>query len=116
MNAGVWRALALGGHLALLAVVAAWAGWLAEPGQSPRALRLLVGAGPLLLILPGLARGRPRARVIASLLVLAYFTHGVVEAWAGPRHLLGWLELAAASVAFAGCALWQRAAASAARA
>ena len=103
------RTLALGGQLALLAVVVAWAGWLAPAGGQPAALRAAVLALPLLLPLPGLLRGRRRAHLWAALVTLPYFTHGVVEAWAGSRPALAGLEIAAAVAAFSGCLLALRA-------
>ncbi len=103
------RTLAVGGLLALLGVVVAWAGWLAPAGAQPPALRTAVAALPLLLPLPGLLRGRRRAHLWGALVTLPYFTHGVVEAWAGARPWLAGLEIAAAVAAFSGCLLALRA-------
>ena len=99
------RTLALGGQLALLAVVVAWAGWLGPAGGQPAALRAAVVALPLLLPLPGLLRGSRRAHLWAALVTLPYFMHGVVEVWAGGRPLLAGLEISAAVAAFGGCLL-----------
>ena len=106
---GTWHALAVGGHLALLALVAVWAGRLAEGVATPAWARVAVATAPLLVTLPGLLQARPRALVWASLVVLVYFTHGVVEAWAGPRRLPALLEIVLACLTFAGCALEARA-------
>lgn len=106
---GTWHALAVGGHLALLALVAVWAGRLAEGAAAPAWARVAAATAPLLVTLPGLLRARPRALVWVGLVVLVYFTHGVVEAWAGPRRLPALLEIVLACLTFAGCALEARA-------
>jgi uncharacterized membrane protein len=64
--------------LALVALLVLWETWLAplRPGGSWLALK----AVPLALVVPGLLRGVPRARNVAALLVLLYFTEGVVRA------------------------------------
>jgi len=97
------------------ALAAAWAGWLAEGAATPRWARVAAATAPLLATLPGLLRGRPRALVWTSLVLLLYFTHGVVEAWAGPRRLAALLEVALACLGFTGCALAARAKAQAGR-
>lgn len=70
-------ALAL--YLALIALTLTWEGWLAP--KAPLGLWLAVKALPLLLPLFGLLRGRARAYVWASLLVLLYLTEGLVLAY-----------------------------------
>ncbi len=68
------------GSLALLfALSIAWELWLAplRPGGSLVALKAL----PLLLALPGIARGRRHTYQWSSMLVLAYFAEGVARAW-----------------------------------
>lgn len=55
-----------------------WELWLAplRPGGSWLALKAL----PLALLLPGLARGSPRIRNVAALVLMLYFIEGVVRA------------------------------------
>ncbi len=62
--------------LALLEIL--WEAWLAplRPGGSWLALKAL----PLAILAPGLARGAVRARNLAVLLLLFYFTEGIVRA------------------------------------
>lgn len=64
---------------ALMLLCLAWELWLAplRPGGSWLALKAL----PLLAPFPGVLRGRIYTFKWALLLVLAYFTEGVVRAW-----------------------------------
>jgi uncharacterized membrane protein len=65
--------------IALIFLCVAWELWLApiRPGGSALALKAL----PLLLPLFGVLRGRRYTFQWASMLILAYFTEGVVRAW-----------------------------------
>jgi uncharacterized membrane protein len=92
--------LAAGASLvALILLCTAWELGLAplRPGGSWLALKAL----PLAAALPGVLRGRVYTHQWALLLVLAYFTEGVVRAWseAGPSGRLAGMEIAL-SVAF----------------
>lgn len=84
---------------ALLLLSLAWELWLAplRPGGSWLALKAL----PLLWILPGIARGRNYTYRASTMLILAYFTEGVVRGWSdsGLSATLGLVEIAL-SVAF----------------
>lgn len=64
---------------ALLLLCLAWELWLAplRPGGSWLALKVL----PLLWIAPGISRGRIYVYRASTMLILAYFTEGVVRAW-----------------------------------
>jgi uncharacterized membrane protein len=90
--------------LALIALCIAWEAWLAplRPGGSLLVLKAL----PLLLAMPGVWRHRLYTLQWASMLILLYFTEGVVRGWseAGLSARLGWLETALAVVFFV-CAL-----------
>lgn len=81
MTAAVHR-LAAATLIALVALCLAWELWLAplRPGGSWLALKVL----PLLPALPGVLRGRLYTFRWAMMLVLAYFTEGVVRAWSEP--------------------------------
>ena len=101
------RAAALGATIALVALIAlsvAWEWWLAplRPGGS----LLVLKAVPLLLASPGVVRQRLYTLQWASMLILLYFSEGVVRGWSdrGLSAGLGWLE-ATLSVAFFVCAL-----------
>ncbi|MFW5816573.1 MAG: DUF2069 domain-containing protein [Wenzhouxiangella sp.] len=70
--------------LGLVLVQLAWFGWLLPPEGSARGAALLLAAGPLALALPMVWRLKPRALVLTGLLLLIYFSIGVMEAWASP--------------------------------
>ena len=89
---------------ALIALSVAWEWWLAplRPGGSA----LVLKAVPLLLALPGVWRHRLYTLQWASMLILLYFTEGIVRGWSdhGTSALLAWLETALA-VGFFVCTL-----------
>ncbi len=82
------RPLALSLYFALLALTLLWESWLA-PSRYP-AFWLVLKLAPLLLLLPGLLRDRPKSFVLAGLLMLFYFTEGVVLAWTLRAQSLAW--------------------------
>ena len=82
--ARTWEHLALAAWLALLALQPAWHGWLAPPAALPRAWVVIIATVPIALPLLALRRSRERALLLASIVALAYFCHGVMEAWAAP--------------------------------
>ena len=94
-----WQGAATALLAALLLLCLAWELWLAplRPGGSWLALKAL----PLLWILPGIARGRNYTYRASTMLILAYFTEGVVRGWSdsGMSATLGLVETAL-SVAF----------------
>lgn len=71
--------LASASLIALIFLCVAWELWLApiRPGGSSLVLKAL----PLLLPLMGILKGRRYTYQWAPMLVLAYFTEGVVRAW-----------------------------------
>jgi len=74
--------------IALIFLCVAWELWLApiRPGGSSLVLKAL----PLLLPLMGILKGRRYTYQWAPMLVLAYFTEGVVRAWSD-KGLSAWL-------------------------
>ena len=76
------------GLIALIFLCLAWELWLApiRPGGSLLVLKTL----PLLLPLMGILKGRRYTYQWAPMLMLAYFTEGVVRAWSD-RGLSAWL-------------------------
>lgn len=82
--------------LALVALDLLWELWLAplRPGGSWLALKVV----PLAMVVPGLAGGNPRARNVAALLLLVYFTEGVVRAFS-ERGRAAWIAATAALLA-----------------
>ena len=105
----VLRVISLGGYFALLLLLVLWAVWLQPPAHLPVAFVLLMGVGPLLFPLRGLLHGRAYTHAWASMLLLLYFTHGIVEAWSRPplRSLALW-EVALSIVTLSAMALYAR--------
>ena len=78
-----------------------WWGWLADDG-TPRALLILLCAGPLLLPLRGLLHDRPRSYFWFDLLALGYFAGGVAGVWAsGGVNAVAWVQVVASVAGFA---------------
>ena len=75
--------------IALIFLCVAWELWLApiRPGGSWLVLKTL----PLLLPMMGILKGRRYTYQWAPMLVLAYFTEGVVRAWSDTGSLSAWL-------------------------
>ncbi|HQS82914.1 MAG TPA: DUF2069 domain-containing protein [Thiobacillus sp.] len=75
--------------IALIFLCVAWELWLAplRPGGSTLVFKAL----PLLLPLMGILKGRRYTYQWAPMLVLAYFTEGVVRAWSDLGSVSAWL-------------------------
>lgn len=82
MSARAYYRLALAAYLALIILTLAWEGWLAPAPNAPPGLWLMVKSLPLLLPLFGLLHGRRYTYQWSLFLILAYFTEGVVVAFA----------------------------------
>lgn len=103
------RGLVLGGYFGLLTLLLLWFTWLARPTQMPVSVVLLIFVGPLLLPLRGLLYQRSYTHAWTAFLVLIYFIHGVVEAWANPTERgLASLEIFFSMMLFSGCLLYIR--------
>jgi uncharacterized membrane protein len=91
--------VAIASLISLILLCLAWEGWLAP--LRPGGTLLVVKAAPLLLPLFGILRGKVYTFQWASMLILLYFTEGVVRAWSdhGLSATLGMLE-AGLSIAF----------------
>jgi uncharacterized membrane protein len=91
--------IAITSLIALILLCLAWEGWLAP--LRPGGTLLVIKAVPLLLPLFGILRGKVYTYQWASMLILLYFTEGVVRAWSdhGLSATLGMLE-AGLSVSF----------------
>jgi uncharacterized membrane protein len=100
--------LSVGSLLGLLFLCLAWELWLAplRPGGSYLALKAL----PLLFPLLGILKGRVYTYRWAIVLVLAYFTEGVIRAWSerGASAWLGGLEIVLALTFFFSAAFYAR--------
>lgn len=102
------RHLRLGASISLIMLIlvaVAWEGWLAplKPSGSLLILKVL----PLLLPLFGILKGKRYTYQWASMLILLYFTEGVVRAWAdqGLSAKLAMVEIAL-SVLFFICTIF----------
>ena len=84
MSQTVFRVMALGGYLGLWILLPAWYGWLSPSAALPLALVLGFLMLPLAFALPGMLRGKAYTHAWSSLLSLAYFGHGIGEAWTFP--------------------------------
>lgn len=86
--------------IALIALCVLWEGWLAplRPGGSTLVLKVI----PLLFPLFGILRGKIYTYQWASMLVLLYFTEGVVRAWSdkGLSANLAVLEIVLSTIFF----------------
>lgn len=84
----ILQAMSIVSLIALIFLCLAWELWLAplRPGGSFLVLKTL----PLLLPLMGILKGRRYTYQWAPMLVLAYFTEGVVRAWSDAG-LSAWL-------------------------
>ena len=82
-------------------------GWYGVHDSRPVALALLLL--PLLLPLRGLLKGNPYTFAWSSFLILIYFIHGVVEAYANPaaRHLASF-EILFSVTFYSGAVLYAR--------
>lgn len=96
---------AMASYAALFVLLLAWLTVLAPPPKPLISLSLLVLMVPLLLPLRGLLRGRRYTFAWSTLLILAYFAHGV--AGAASVGLARWLGLGeiALSLVFFGSAI-----------
>lgn len=105
-EAANWSALA--SLIALIFLCSLWEGWLApiRPGGSLLVLKAL----PLLAALPGTLRGKVYTAQWAALLVLAYFTEGVVRVWSerGWAQYLAGVEIVLAVMLFVSCLIYTR--------
>ncbi len=98
------HAATLGGILLLMGLLILWYGLL-----HPAPVWLAIWILPLLFPLRGLIRGRAYTHAWTSFLILAYFIHGVVEAWANPAaRLLAALEIVLSVTVYLGAILFAR--------
>jgi len=103
-----WRSFAAGSLIALILLSLAWELWLAplRPGGSWLALKAL----PLAIALPGILRGKRYTFQWASMLILFYFTEGVVRAWseAGASRALALTEIALTLIFYTAAVIYSR--------
>ncbi len=109
------RSVALASYLALIVVIVLWEGWLAPPTPAPRLFWLGLKLAPLVLPLYGMLRAKPKTYIVAALIVLLYFTEGVMLAYSAfkgteGRGVLAYAlaQTALAIVFFVGAAFYSR--------
>jgi uncharacterized membrane protein len=90
------------GALALLQIV--WHAWLLPPTRMPVAVALLIALLPLALPLL-YWRAPARALLLAGMISLFYFCHGVAEAYAAPgERVFAGIEIVLAVIVILACA------------
>ena len=83
-----WSQLMLAAYLCSLAWQVIWHGLLPPPYGSRNAWLAIFACLPLLIPLSGLLRMNYRSMIWAGLLLVAYFTIGIMEAWSNaPQRL-----------------------------
>ncbi len=99
-----YRRLTLFSYFALVIVLLTWYGI-----YSPAPLMLLLLLLPLLFPLKGILTGNPYTHAWSSFLILLYFIHGVVEAYANPpARSLALLEVLFSVTFYTGAVLYAR--------
>ena len=107
------RVVTLACTAGLLVLIPTWMLWLNPTDDWRPNLVLTIGLMlPLLLPLPGLLRGKPKAYAWIAFIAMLYFIHGVVESWtlwadSGVR-VLALTETLLASLLFVAALLYTR--------
>lgn len=104
MNPKIAQRIGFAAWAALALLQVAWHGWWSPPRGLPLAAALALALVPLALPL-AYWRQPARALLLAGMLALFYFCHGVAEAWTAPAaRPLAWIEIALAVVLVLSCA------------
>ena len=80
--------LTLASWFSLFALLLLWNTVLAPSSRFPTSLVLITMIGPLLFPLRGLLHGKAYTYAWSSFLIMLYFIHGGIEAWANPEERL----------------------------
>ena len=104
MNIVLQRRIGLAAWAALALLQIVWHAWLLPPAQMPISVALLFALLPLAI--PLLYWRTPaRALLVAGMICLFYFCHGVAEAYAAPRErVFAIIEIVLAVVVILACA------------
>ena len=78
--------LAMLGYIGLIALILIWNIWILPANEIGISLILMIMAAPLLFPLKGMLKAHRYTFAWGSFLALAYFSYGVMEAWASPTH------------------------------
>jgi uncharacterized membrane protein len=89
MTEARWRIVAFLAFGGLIALQLAWHLWLSPPRSLPMAFVLGLAIGPLIVAGLVMLADVRRGLFWAGFIALAYFSHGIMEAWSSPaiRHL-----------------------------
>lgn len=85
--------MCLTGYFGMLALLSSWIIYFDPPTNGTISMALIVILTPLLIALRGLLNGKRYTFAWSSMLILFYFMHGVVEAWANESKLIQTLAL-----------------------
>ena len=97
-KAQFYYSLTLTGYFGMLILLASWIIYFAPPKNATTSLALIFILSPLLIALRGLLNGKRYTYAWSSMLILFYFMHGVIEAWANESTTIK--NLALVEVAF----------------
>ena len=84
------KSLTLASYVALILLILLWEGWAAPAPNAPPGIWVMLKAIPLLFPLRGLFRGRYRTYLLSTLLLLLYFTDGIVLTYVHWSEGLAW--------------------------
>ena len=105
----LYQRLALVSYFALLVLLSLWFTWIAPSKIFPTSLVIFFGIGPLLFPLRGLLYGKTYTYAWSSFLILAYFIHGVVEAYANPPvRVLAFIEITLSCLFYIGAVMYPK--------
>ncbi|HVX04640.1 MAG TPA: DUF2069 domain-containing protein [Rhodanobacteraceae bacterium] len=104
MNAVLQRRVGFAAWAALALLQVAWHAWLLPPARMPVGAALLIALLPLAIPLL-YWRTPPRALLLAGMVCLFYFCHGVAEAYAAPaERVFAGTEIVLAVIVILACA------------
>lgn len=108
MNASTTRYISLTGYAALLLLLIIWHGFAFPDASRPWTVLGMILV-PILLPLPGIIRGKPYTHAWSSYIILMYFIHGCVEAYANPaQRNFALLEIILTTYLFIGVIFYTR--------
>ena len=74
----IWERAAIGSFGLLTVTIIVWESWGAPSTQTPFYIGLFIKTVPLLVLLPGIVGKNARTHMVATLIMLFYFTEGVI--------------------------------------
>ena len=96
-------------HIALLVLMGTWYSLLRPSTGLPAWLPTVILALPLAIALPGIIQGKRYTYGWLPLLLMLYWTHGIMEAWSNPEdRMLAGAELVLSLLLFWACIFYLR--------